>query len=100
MKILSNVFAILLTPGAIILRSWVVTKLWLWFVVAQFGLPALSIALAFGITLILYATFPKTNLGLYLDMKTSPQLAMTLVVADGVASLLLLGMGWVTLSFM
>ena len=43
---------IILTPLALIWRGWVLTKLWAWFVVPVFGLPALGIATAIGLSVV------------------------------------------------
>lgn len=55
--IIGAIFVVgLLTVVAVplaILRGFVLTKLWAWFVVPFFGLPALSIPLAIGISLLI-----------------------------------------------
>lgn len=42
---------ILLLPLFAVWRSFVATKLWAWFVVSTFGLPALSMPAAYGVAL-------------------------------------------------
>lgn len=45
------VFYLLLLP-MVLLEGWVLTKLWVWFVVPLFGLPALGVWSAAGIALV------------------------------------------------
>lgn len=53
MKILGIITAaILATICAAILEGWSISILWKWFIVGQFGLPALRIPIAIGISLI------------------------------------------------
>lgn len=46
------VIALLLTPFLITLRGWVIAKLWLWLIVPTFGLRALSVWQAIGLSVI------------------------------------------------
>lgn len=46
--------AALIIAASSILNGWVLTKLWAWFVVPVFGLPALGVATAVGLGLIVH----------------------------------------------
>lgn len=39
--------------GGVVLEGWVITRLWEWFVVPQFGVAQISIAYAIGLSLVL-----------------------------------------------
>ena len=52
---------ILLLPLFAAWRSFVATKLWAWFVVSTFGLPALSMPTAYGIMLVSAMFVPHTQ---------------------------------------
>ena len=45
-----TITAIMAIAASIVLRGYVISKLWLWFVVSAFNLPSLSIAQAAGIS--------------------------------------------------
>jgi len=45
------VLAVAVASLGIVWRGWVMTKLWAWFVVPVFGLPALGLAAAIGLSL-------------------------------------------------
>lgn len=45
---------IALTFGTAVLKGWVLTKLWVWFIIPIFHLPVLGIAQAIGISLIMH----------------------------------------------
>ena len=46
------VVALLLAPLLIVLRGWVLSKLWLWLIVPTFGLRVLSVWQAIGLSVI------------------------------------------------
>lgn len=46
------VIALLMTPFTACLNGWALSKLWLWFIVPPFGLPALSVVESIGVSLI------------------------------------------------
>ncbi|HEX5446798.1 MAG TPA: hypothetical protein VFW87_23470, partial [Pirellulales bacterium] len=48
---LAVIFRFALMPVTAILRGWVLSILWAWFIASQFGLPTLGIAQAIGIAL-------------------------------------------------
>ena len=52
---------ILLLPLSAAWRSFVATKIWAWFVVSTFGLPALSMPAAYGIMLVSAMFVPQTQ---------------------------------------
>ena len=52
---------ILLLPLFAAWRSYVATKLWAWFVVSTFGLPALSMSAAYGLMLVSAMFVPQTQ---------------------------------------
>lgn len=48
-----GILAILVSPLGYILNGWVLSLLWEWFVVSVFGVPALGIAQAIGLSIII-----------------------------------------------
>lgn len=52
---------ILMLPLFAVWRSFVATKLWSWFVVAAFGLPQLSMPMAFGLVLVVGMFVPHAS---------------------------------------
>jgi hypothetical protein len=46
------VLFLLWLPVGIILRGWVISRLWSWFIPATFGLPSLTVARAIGLSII------------------------------------------------
>ena len=53
--------AILVLPISILLRGWVLTKLWEWFVVPGFGLEPISIPIAYGLALVVTLLNPTLS---------------------------------------
>lgn len=81
-----------------ILRGWVLSILWKWFIVSAFGLPALSISAAIGVSIVAsLLTFQY----IYSrdDRSDSEKIAGGLGVSIG-APLLILAMGWVVKQFL
>lgn len=78
--------------AASILRGWVLSVMWMWFIVPTFGLAPLSIPIAIGIGLILAFT-TKTTTGPKQDISA---LAGTAFLYP----LLLLGIAWIVKLFM
>ena len=54
-----------------VLKAWVVSKLWAWYVVPTFEAPTLSVAVAFGLVVLVAfvakASPPKTERGFWAD---------------------------------
>lgn len=48
-----TIVAAVLWPGSVVLRGFVLAKLWLWFAVTTFGVPAIGIAQAIGLAMML-----------------------------------------------
>ena len=94
---LAIIGALVLIPVTSILNGWVLTKLWGWFVVPVFGLPALSIAPAIGLSIIVgYLTIHanKSN-----DSSSNDGVGLALFKAIS-TPLLYLFFGWIVSLFM
>lgn len=89
--------AIIIGLIGIVLRGWVLSVLWKWFIVSTFGLQPLSIVQAIGVSLIL---------SYLLNIYHPPKNLKTLEgVSEMIAEALLvpffiLGFGWIVLQFM
>lgn len=81
-----------------ILRGWVLSIMWNWFVVSTFGLPALSIAAAIGVSLVVGL---MTYQYIYTedDRSDSSKIAAGLGVNIG-GPLVVLLMGWIVKQFL
>ena len=77
------------------LNGFVLTKLWAWFIVPTFGLPALSIPVAIGIALIVGRLVPPIKNKE--EEKKSFNVAMMEVIAPPFAALLI---GWIVTLFL
>lgn len=86
-------FVALVTISSI-LRGWVLSILWGWFVVPTFGLPALSIPIAIGIGLILAFTTHQISLKKEEDKSSGTQFSNTIL-----HPLLILLVGWIVTLF-
>jgi hypothetical protein len=81
-----------------ILRGWVISILWKWFIVSAFGVPALGIAAAIGVALLVGTMahqYTHTE-----DNRTDGQKAASAVGASILAPLFLLGLGWIIKQFL
>ena len=81
-----------------ILRGWVLSILWKWFMVSAFGLPVLSVAAAIGVSIVVsLMTFQYV----YTEDNRSEgvKIASGLGVSIG-APLLILGMAWIIKQFL
>lgn len=87
--------------GGGLLRGWVLSVLWGWFIVPTFNLPALAIAPAIGLSLVVgFLTRPATD-----DDERSKHRSMGERLAHAIAlaiagPLMALAMGWVVHLFM
>lgn len=80
---------------AAMLRGWVLSVMWMWFVVPTFGLTPLSIPVAIGIGLILSFTTHQTNIS------AKPKRDISDIASSAVGyPLVLLGLAWIVKSFM
>lgn len=80
-----------LAIASTILRSWVVTVLWRWFVVGLFGLQPLSISMAFGLITLVHLV---TRDCLMRKEKLTHEESARIIFKDFCGSLTGLGMGW------
>lgn len=95
--IVLGTFAVLV-PIAI-WRGYVLSILWAWFMVPTFGLPALSLAAAIGVAMVIsFLTYQHSNCQ-EKEQSFGDKLTNTFGVAF-IYPLLSLGMGWVVLQFM
>ena len=89
--------AIWLVVGAV-LRGWVISIMWKWFIVTAFGLPALSVVAAIGVSLVV-STMTYQYIYTEDNRSDSTKIAGALGVTIG-APLLILAMGWVVKQFL
>lgn len=90
---------VLVTAFGAVWHGYVFNVLWGWFVVPQFGLPAMSLAMAIGIGLVInYATYQR-HPNLNSDKKSSDILIESLSFSI-VFPLIALAIGWVTKQFL
>lgn len=84
----------LLTPWTSILRGYVISKLWAWFIVAAFGVPGIGIAIGAGLSLLVSVLTinPKVKLN------ESSSWWEDAFISTGI-SLYALGIGWVIARF-
>jgi len=91
-------FAILITPFQAIFNGWVLSKLWGWFMVPTFGLPALALPAAIGVAIVIaYLTHQ------YIDTPEGSDLWESIIKATLHSiwyPLLILAMGWCVQQFM
>ena len=89
-------YFVALAMAAIVMvwRGYAITVLWAWFAVATFALPALTIPVAIGLTLVVYLLAPHTATTLNLEAATSEQVVRTTLTAAGVPMVGLM-LGWV-----
>ena len=81
-------------------RGYVLSVLWGWFVVPAFGLPALSVPLAIGLSLIVsFLTMHKTGNEAEKDRELSEAFIHSVVVAALVPAFVLFA-GWVVTKFL
>jgi len=74
--------------------AWVLTYLWAWFVVPLFGLPVLTLAQAFGLSLVIHYFHPTTDFR-ELTSKESKQLCLHYFAKPAVVLLF----GWVVKTY-
>jgi len=89
----------LLIPLTAILRGWVLTILWGWFVVPTFDMPQLTLAPAIGIALVVSYLTHQISSGKKDDRAASDQIGKMIVHAI-VGPLFTLLFGWVVHLFM
>ena len=85
--------ALVMLPVGFILSGYTLSFLWSWFIVTKFGLPALNIAEAIGITIVaryLVMNMTKTDR----DDDDNERKAVRLVVLPFAKTVILLGLGW------
>ncbi len=82
-----------LVGAACVLEGWVATKLWAWFVIPQFHLAPLPLAIAIGLSFLIsvYRYSPAA------PEKESDWKPLGMIIAK---PMLLLGMGWIVTLFM
>jgi len=102
MKIIGYIFTtILLWVYGYVLHGWVLTKLWAWFIVPTFALPALSLPAAIGVSVVV--GFLTTHLS-HADMAATPntyiQSLITAFVFTTCTALLSLIGGWIVQMWM
>lgn len=95
------IFIFAMVTAAIVMRGWVLTVLWGWFIVPTFSLPELSIPAALGFTLIVSMfTQHLTNKKSESTGKTKSTLAGEIMGTAIGGPLVVLLLGWIIKSFM
>ena len=85
-------------PVAVLLNAWVLTNLWVWFIV-PFGIPAIGLAEAAGITLLVFFLAKDLTTSKKSKEATTKDIANSLIMLF-VKPITVLGLGWVIQSFM
>ncbi len=99
MAIITMLAYVLVTVFCAVWHGYVFNVLWGWFVVPQFGLPTMSLAMAIGIGLLInYATYRRHH-SVDSDKKSSEALIDSGLWAV-VFPLIALAIGWVTKQFL
>lgn len=97
--VLLGVFALIAV--ATILKGWVLTYLWSWFIVPNFGLPELSIVSAIGICMVAGFLTSKYTGDIKREKEDDPaKLFGTLFSYMIRMPLVMLGIGWIVHLFM
>lgn len=91
---MNTALAFLLVPWTSILRGYVISRLWAWFIVAAFGVPGIGIAIGAGLSLLVSVLTinPKVKVD---ESDTWWEGAF---ISTGI-SLYALGIGWVMARF-
>lgn len=84
-----------LIPASCILKGWVLSVLWAWFVVPTFRLPELALASAIGIATVVSFIVPTTDCANGKDTRKPRQLWGGLLVRMFLSPLIALAFGWV-----
>jgi hypothetical protein len=94
--------ALFLTPFCYIINGWVLSQLWKWFV-EPFGVPALSVPYAIGVSLIVGFLTHQRNTSRSTDDRDKGE-KITSAVAEILTSftlpLITLGIGWIVSQFL
>ena len=90
--------AVAVSVGGYIWKGYVLSILWKWFIVAFFGLPALTIPMAIGLTLI--ASFLTAQYYHNTDDRDPWSKLGTAVGHEFFYPLVVLGIGWIVLQFL
>lgn len=90
--------SIVMLPIGLLLKGYVLSVLWSWFIVTKFGLPPLAIAEALGLAIIVgYFTvdIAKTDW----DDDRDEQKAARISILSLLKAVIFLGFGWIILQF-
>lgn len=94
------VFLITIVP-AILWRSFVITKLWAWFVIPTFGLPELSILVATGLVTLVTSLPKETNQNTQKNTnEDGSNFVVEYITASFITPALALGVGYIITLFM
>jgi len=91
-------YLLVLVPLGIIWSGFVLTNLWAWFIVPSFGVPALSIPAAVGLTII--ASYLTHKSGIIEDGKGMTEKIITSTTHMALKPALSLALGWVVAQWM
>lgn len=86
--VLSPFLLILLVVPLVLLKAWVLTYLWKWYVVPMFGLPPLRLVFAFGLSLTANYLLPSHT-------ENGKQNGATLLVQLVISPFVALALGWI-----
>lgn len=73
---------IAMIPLSLLMRAFVLTKLWGWFVI-QFGLPQISLAHAYGLSIAVHMLVGMDNVAVIANVKTESESAKSIWQAIG-----------------
>ncbi|MCK9429320.1 MAG: hypothetical protein M0R17_04900 [Candidatus Omnitrophica bacterium] len=92
METIGKIFSVIISMIVVLmLRGFIITKLWAWFIVSLFNLPTLTIASALGISLVCDIIIPRQS-------NKSDEIWSSLL-SSVLLSLLVLLFGWIIYLF-
>lgn len=98
-KIAFGCLTFLVLPPFIAWRSFVITKLWAWFVVAQFDAKPLTMPVAYGLCLAVMVIMPKLRDSDDPSLRTSAEKFASMITSAAVGPAVALVVGWIVRGF-
>jgi len=89
---------VIVIPASIIMKGWVLSIMWQWFVVPFFHLPELTIAYAVGISMVISLFKDKSSVSQNNEKSLSAKI-ISAFICTFILPLLSLGFGWIVLQF-
>jgi hypothetical protein len=84
--------------GLALIRAWALTKLWAWFVVPFFGVKPLTVAMAYGLMLIV-TLFMQGIATQKADEKDGKTGAWSILIVSWLGPVITVGAGWVVKTY-